>query len=383
MTLVLLPNKQENNALGKHYKRAFETAVELYVVSAYLTDWNPPAHLNSGCERFRMIIGSDFGITKKHACRSVIKWLPANRKQDFLVADSIQGFHPKAIFWREKNGSHHALVGSSNLTKAAFSKNHEANAYMELTSLQFSEVQTWIDAIANVCDVCGDMWLEEYEEAVVPPRKRHSSSGKVQLTTPASGLPLPLVPDAPDLLEKRRAQLRLHSQRKANLEQLFQARALNKISGTQFYEDLGKIWKFEKNGTGNRLQYFGWERRGKASDFKAIARAFIAILNAPANRRDDTVVAELDRLAEKQEPARSAFFSEMLCLAFPEQYPVKDAPIKKYLKDIQFKYTRGAKEGGRYIELARRLRTSLATNPSYPARNLAELDTLIWGAYGR
>jgi len=73
----------------------------------------------------------------------------------------------------------------------------------------------------------------------------------------------------------------------------------------------------------------------------------------------------------------------MLCLRFPEQYPVLNKPVKDYLLHVEFKPPRGASEGVLYVDLARKLRSSLIANPSHPAKNLAELDTVIWLAYGK
>jgi hypothetical protein len=73
----------------------------------------------------------------------------------------------------------------------------------------------------------------------------------------------------------------------------------------------------------------------------------------------------------------------MLCLRFPTEYPVLNNPVKAYLVDVQFSGPRGASEGVHYIDLARKLRKSLIDNPSHPAKNLAELDTVIWLAYGK
>src|SRR6476620_12776422 len=68
--------------------------------------WNSIPH----CRRFRIIIGRDFGITRKAACRKVIEWLPEARKFQFKVADQITGFHPKAVFWKEANGDCFAII---------------------------------------------------------------------------------------------------------------------------------------------------------------------------------------------------------------------------------------------------------------------------------
>ena len=75
--------------------------------------------------------------------------------------------------------------------------------------------------------------------------------------------------------------------------------------------------------------------------------------------------------------------SEMLCLRFPKEYPLLDTPVKKYLKSVAFKAPRTASEGASFIHLAKTLRSSLLDDPGYPAKNLAELDTVIWLVFGK
>jgi hypothetical protein len=73
----------------------------------------------------------------------------------------------------------------------------------------------------------------------------------------------------------------------------------------------------------------------------------------------------------------------MLCLRFPEEYPVLNQPVQAYLRAVEFKAPRLASEGARFIDLAKKLRFSLLNDPDHPAKNLAELDTVIWLAYGK
>ncbi len=73
----------------------------------------------------------------------------------------------------------------------------------------------------------------------------------------------------------------------------------------------------------------------------------------------------------------------MLCLRFPEEYPVLNKPVQDYLRAVKYKPPRLASEGARYIFLAKTLRTSLLDNQDHPAKNLAELDTVIWLKYGK
>src|SRR5690349_19035385 len=115
MRLILHP-RTGGDALSKNYQRAFAEAVELFVVSAYLTEWDGTLKLNPKCTKFRFIVGEDFGITRKTACEDVLRWLPRNLKGTFRVAVANGGFHPKAVFWKDGAGRRNALVGSSNLT---------------------------------------------------------------------------------------------------------------------------------------------------------------------------------------------------------------------------------------------------------------------------
>ena len=92
---------------------------------------------------------------------------------------------------------------------------------------------------------------------------------------------------------------------------------------------------------------------------------------------------EIDALREKGVRSRGAFLSEMLCLRFPDLYPVKNEPVEGFLAAIKFKGPRGASEGVAYVDLAQRLRMTLRANPKHPAKNIAELDAVLWLAYGK
>jgi len=48
---LLLHNATTPSNLSAHYKTAFENAIELSVVTAYLTDWDASLILNSDCRR--------------------------------------------------------------------------------------------------------------------------------------------------------------------------------------------------------------------------------------------------------------------------------------------------------------------------------------------
>ena len=235
------------------------------------------------------------------------------------------------------------------------------------------------EKIENLSVVITDSWLEKYQEGESKPKKR----GKVDKTNPddkeqVAELSLPNPMGAKELVKKRSARLSTHQKYKSKLLRLFKACANGKITSAVFYETLPDYWS---NPIGNRLQGAGWERRGKSANFKELSESFVKIYNSSKLDRDDVVTHEIDKLAEFKNTARTAFLSEILCLTFPDEYPVLNKPVYAYISDIDLKAPRGASEGSKYIDLAKKLRFSLLQNPRHPAKNLAELDTVIWLEY--
>jgi hypothetical protein len=182
------------------------------------------------------------------------------------------------------------------------------------------------------------------------------------------------------VLEERRQTLAAYSKRRPALEKLFQRCAARDITSLEFFDELPKHWS---SALGDRLQGLGWERRGKQSDFQELSISYLAIVAAAASDRDDRVQQEVDRLGDLRVEARGAFLSEMLCLRFPRQYPVLNDPIWRFIEDVSLATPRGASDGAKYIYLAKTLRTSLRDDPTHPAKNIAELDTVLWLKYRR
>lgn len=374
MNLILHePNTACN--LADRYQHAFTRAVELLIVNAYLTEWDASLSLNAGCRHFRMVIGKDFGITRKSACEKVMKWLPRQLRAHFRVADQIGGFHPKAVFWKEISGEAFAIVGSSNLTAAAFATNYEANIFCQLSPADYQAAKDWVKTIINYSVPISTDWLEKYHEAPLDGQpssrnRRNSRSGGIIVP-----LTLPTPQGVQTILKDRRKQLTQYENNHNGLMKLFRDCASGRITSDAFYDDLSKHWG---GAVGGRLQGAGFERRGKGSDFRALSKSFLRIVDATDDDRDDIVIEEMDHLAENNVPTRSALLSEMLCLKFPELFPVVNKPVKNYLKHIKFRPPSGASEGAVYLDLAQKLRVSLRQHPGYPAKNLAELDAVIW-----
>jgi hypothetical protein len=372
--------------LSRCYQRAFKNALELFVVTAYLTDWDASLKLNPKCRSFRVITGRDFGITRKAACETVMEWLPPARKAQFMVADRIGGFHPKAVFWKEGEGRFFGIIGSSNLTHAAFATNYEANVFVPLSEADYLEGKKWVKQIERHSVVMSEDWLKNYKEA--PPTRVHRTKGSRRKghggedwrVEPLVPLDLPSPRGAKKRIQIRRENLASYRKRRAGLVDLFRRCAKGSVSSESFYRKLPQYWSYEQ---GDRMQYKGWEIKGKHSDFRALSQSFVKIIQATDDDRDDVVQEEIDRLAEKEVPTRGAFLSEMLCLRFPGEYPVLNKPVRAYLRAVKYRAPRPTREGAHFIFLSKTLRASLLDSPDYPAKNLAELDTIIWLRYGK
>jgi hypothetical protein len=383
MDLLLLPRNSQMS-LQDVYRRALSQSTHLYIVSAYLTHWDIQEELSRQCESFKFIVGKDFGLTRKAACQHVLNWLPEERHEDFLAAEEIDGFHPKAVFWREQDGTCHALLGSSNLSKAAFSSNHEVNGYSKITRKTFDGAEQWINQLARKCVTLDANWLALYREAVQP--RKPKPAGEKDDDRQADDRVFDLVlPNPKELMRhaavlvRRRQQMQLFAEFKTSLENHFRSAARAKVwdadDSLHFYITLNELWSLH---IGNRFQGLGWERQGRGSNFQELSKSMVSVLDARDLSRDRVVKVEIDRLRQLDVNTRGALFSEMLCQFFPDQYHVLNKPIKSWLQDTGIAHVRGATQGADYIRSARLLRAALNRAKKYPVKNLAELDALIW-----
>ena len=151
---------------------------------------------------------------------------------------------------------------------------------------------------------------------------------------------------------------------------------LNSRSGdSEFWASFWGLW----GDHSSRFQGSGIQYKGKSAKWHQACAALVRILVAGSNSLalDSIVSREIDDLAEQKNPMRGAWLSEMLCHYFPERYPIKNQPVKKWLAKNKLRGRKGATEGQRYVELAQQLRLAVRTRPA-GARNLAELDGAIW-----
>lgn len=378
---ILLQQPDEKDSadnLRGIYDKAIAEAVELFIVTAYLTDWQTTQAITDKCEELAFIIGTDFGLTRKQACRNVLKWLPEQYKSDFLAADHLSGFHPKLMLWKNGTGQRYVLLGSSNLTQAAFSTNYEANIFLEITDLQYTSIKDWIYKIRLDCSPISEDWLEKYNEATKPPKP---VNGKKK---PLLSFKLPSGISIDKAIIDRREQYKAFTKIEETLRDLIRKCASGSLSNENFYNEMMTLW----GRSPARLQGRGFEILGKHSDWQEVCKAISTILAVPPKTAipalDNIVRKEIDRLVKVHNPNRGAWMSEMLCQYFPHLYPIVNKPVKAWLQDNEYRSPRKASEGSQYIDLALKLRRAINQNKidkSNEAKNLLELDHAIWQWY--
>ncbi len=372
---ITSPAKADAGVIGV-YRRAFREATELYLVSAYLTAWTDIPKLNRACKSFTMIIGKDFGITRKAACNSVVDWLPKRFLSNFMVADGMAGFHPKALFWKDSCNGNHMLVGSSNMTEAAMSGNVEANVYQLITRKEFDRARLWVGGLAQHSVPVAGGWLARYREASKWPsggggRRKQMVGEKEGVSVMPLTLPDPTA--GKEMIGGRKSQIKEFEHNRRKFLHMLRRRVAGKTRNVDVYNSMLNLWGIMA------FQSQQWTRSGRRSNWKAFARAFLEVCDARDEERDEVVRAQKDLLKKKKVPTRGSVFAELLCHYFPDLYPVLNEPVGEWAKRVGYRAPRGASEGNRYLLLAKTLRAALAQKPrNYPAKNLAELDIYIW-----
>jgi len=375
-SILLTPGSAHLGKLRAAYDQAFDEAVELYIASAFLMDWSDVKPLGSQCKHLRFFVGRDFGLSRKKAMHDVLKWKPRGSSFLFKAVSGnglLGGFHPKLVFWKTATGKCGCVLGSANLSKAGFTSNYEANAFLQISTDQFEELASWLSKAPSV-RITKDWIDHHYKEAKVAFRKSGAAANLPGTIKFKSG------PKYFKLVKKRRSRQATFKTLETNIRWHVRRCAKGEISNSDFWNWFWQLWG-PKSTKKWKLQGKGAEISGKRADWQEACDALNAVLSAAQSSRidelDDIVVEQLDGLSKSSNPVRKAWFSEMLCHFFPDLYPVENGPVRRWLKKIRWRGTPGLSWGNRYVELAGQLRNVVASKPA-GARNLAELDTIIW-----
>jgi hypothetical protein len=371
MRIILSGGGKESRELRRLYDRALKEAEDLYIASAYLTEWDPKWKLGSACRKLVFVVGRDFGLTRKSAMLSVLTCLPKG-VSSFFAADTETGFHPKIVAWKTGSGKHYCIVGSSNLSRAGFSANYEANVFSPISAREFERLRIWIDSM-DVTPITEEWIADHYEEAQRP-RRGKVASVPIQIKIKL----LPNSSSCAQSVQKRRHNQKAFTNIARRLRKLLTHYSSGSVSEKQFWQH---FWRLYRSSPSWRLQGRGWEIRGKHAPWRQACAALVRIIEAgkalPKNQLDGLVASEIDRLAKAGNSVRGAWLSEMLCHYFPQRYPVDNRPVQKWWSYNKLPYRRGTTEGQKYAELAQKLRWVLCKYKPAGARDLAELDAAI------
>lgn len=373
MALYLHPSP--NCQLADAYEEAFQEAEEIFVLSAYLRNWKK-FKTSDSCKNSTLIVGKDFGITRKQALSECLEWKKElTYHRHVYVADKIDGFHPKIVIWKV-GGEYYLIIGSSNLTVAAFETNYEANLKIKISQNRYEEVLDWIADILKKSSVLTKNWIASYNEAPSPKIAKNPAP----LIPPVNpgNLKLPKSPLLASVLSSRKDQQAAFEEIRDEFVNLVRECANGRLSSDNFYDWLIENWNYSEwkfQGNGIFRQKIG------STNWRKLCKALVACIDCPRDNRDEMVIEIFDKLEVAGDvKVRRAFLTEMLCHFFPEEYPLWNTPVVKWLRSIKATKNRprGLSVGGEYLWLAQILRQALQLNPNFPAENLAELDTAIW-----
>lgn len=369
----ILLNPDNSTDLSTFYKAAIKNSTELLIATAFLTEWPITEKLNTNCNNILILVGTDFGLTRKKALTHLLNWSPSDKKSNLLAVPSFSGgsFHPKIIAWKESDGNHYVLLGSSNLTSAAFTNNYEANIVQKISSKEFNKIKRWLRSIAENSQVITNDWIEKYKET-----KRAATNRKANQNEKKKVIDLRIKIQKKHIkaILDRRNRQKTFKEIKPILLDILKLCADGNIENDEFWERFWDIWA---NHT-SRFQGSGIQFSGKYANWEQACKSFLKIINGPNETfdMDLNVQSEIDFLASKKNPVRGAWLTEMLCHFYPTKYPLINKPVKSWLKIKKYKAQRGATEGSKYIELSRKMRDTMRQNPEI--KTLAELDIVIW-----
>jgi len=382
--MKILFNPDNKNQLIKVFEEAFRNSSEIYIATAFLTEWKFDIELGRNCNTFLAVVGTSFGLTRKSACESLQKWLPQKLKGCIYAypAKADCTFHPKTMAWKSGD-KFYALIGSSNMTNAAIrSKNFEINCWSEIDERQYRTIVRWFEDRQRESTPIDHVWLEHYREADIKGGLPTRLADNQDFVVDAK---IENILDYQDSIELRRNQCRNFWIFRKRILTLLEQCSLSSITGEEFWKSFLEMWHFRQDDPEQfRFQGSGVERTCKNADWKQITTALKEVIEKSKlltiSQLDALVSRKIDSLAGN--PARKAWFSEMLCQFLPDRYPVLNKPVREWIKARGWIFERGLSEGEWYIELSKRMRNAVFQNAPY-VQNIAELDHVIWAIQGK
>ena len=155
------------------------------------------------------------------------------------------------------------MIGSSNLSKAAFSNNCEANVMTEISSHDFARLSAWLDSVSTDSSPISQDWIQHhYTEAKVTYKGKKADNSVLQIKP--SDLPRESA-CARAVRDNRHKQATFHEIAKP-VRAAAVRRARGKISRNQFWRTFWKLWAHHKS----RLQGSGLQFAGKSAKWEGL-----------------------------------------------------------------------------------------------------------------
>lgn len=291
MKIILGQGADRVSELSKLYDTAVAEAEELLIATAYRTSWDVVSKPGRHCKRILFLVGTDFGRTRKSACRQVLRWLPRPVLSDFLAVTNLDegAFHPKLLAWKTPSGERYAIIGSSNLSHAAFESNIEANVLTRLTAAEYNSIHGWLLQLSERTQPVTDDWLKyHYKEARPSGGAGRSQPGRRGVT-----IRLPASSRYSSVLSECRRQQAAFAEIRGKLLSLIKQCATGKIANSEFWEEFWQTWSDHPS----RFQGSGLQFTGKSANWKEACRSVSEIVRAsrvaPATL-DNVVATEIN-----------------------------------------------------------------------------------------
>lgn len=362
--LLTFPNDSGNN------KRIFQiitdailNADEIWWASAYLTTWPIPLDClpKNNCSTCNIVVGSDFGITRKAALLDLLKWKKQTSSNVFI--NNTQGFHPKVFLWRKGN-KRFVLAGSSNLSVAGWTSNIELNIRVPISKKEFDVITEWFDDyVIGTSPRLDPSSIKSYKESKRKPVKSQNSSTDIDYRIKKlrkidfSGV---------------RKQLNEYNKTKNEFVKIVKDCEKGLLNRKLFYSKMSTLLKGTWRGNSNLLSM-----NCKNEKWEETCSGLSNIFDANKADRDRIVKKVIDSLTLTKNKTRGSWLSEILCHHFPLEYPLIDDPVKEWIRECNIEKLYGIPTGYQYIRITKIMRKYLNQNKD-KFNNFMEMDHAIW-----
>lgn len=191
----------DHHSLRDSLRRAAHGAVSVRILAAWAT-CGVGVECLSNCRapHKRAVIGTTFAVTEPAALQRLMRL-----GFDLRVVDQLPNggtFHPKMYLFEQPDGTFVTLVGSANLTDAAFTRNSEVLVRMHMAAASVSKLVThfercWSgDSAQPVTDAWFDAYAERYRIALL---NRERDIARAERTPGQARVAAQAVPKVSDL----------------------------------------------------------------------------------------------------------------------------------------------------------------------------------------